>query len=264
MQTDAMAKDYEPSDVAIKLKSMREKAGISLPKVARHLGWKNSKYQHYEDRYKEKTQPYDMINSIAPLFIERGIDPTEFYALAGAPPPSEYVVTAAPAVAAPRASDSATISAIDGLAPFHPIVVAQPGELRKGLPVLGVAACGNGDDGDFELNGQVIDRVAYPPALVAVKDAYGLYASGSSMEPRYFPGELVYVHPHQPPRTGDFVVVQLRPKHDGAAVRAMIKQLVRRSGSYVELRQYNPAKTFTVDLAEVLAIHKILSGGDLF
>ena len=263
MQTTCMAKDYEPSDVAIKLKSLREKAGLSLPGVARHLGWKNSKYQHYEDRYKENKQPYDMIDKIAPLFIGRGIDPIEFFALAGAPPPPEYANPIASGDAVPQESGAAALSAIDGLAPYRPIVVPYPSELRKGLPVLGTGACRNGE-GDFELTGDVIDRVCYPPALAAVKDAYGLYTCGSSMEPRYFPGELVYVHPHRPPNLGDFVVVQLRPKHEGAAVRAMIKQLVGRSGSHVQLRQYNPGGTFTVDTAEVMAVHKILSCAELF
>lgn len=262
MQTTGMAKDYEPSDVAIKLKSLRQKAGLSLPGIARHLGWKNSKYQHYEDRYKESMHPYDMIKTIAPLFIDRGIDPTEFFALAGAPPPPDYASPIASGKEVPQASDSPPISTLDGLAPFHPIVVPYPSELRKGLPVLGTGICR--DDGDFELTGEVIDRVCYPPALAAVKDAYSLYTSGSSMEPRYFPGEMVYVHPHRPPNLGDFVVVQLRPKNEGAAVRVMIKQLVGRSGSHVELHQYNPDRTFTVDTAEVMAVHKILSGAELF
>ena len=39
---------------------------------------------------------------------------------------------------------------------------------------------------------------------------------------------------------------------------AMIKELVRRTGSHVELRQFNPDVTFRVPASEIAAIHKVM------
>ena len=38
----------------------------------------------------------------------------------------------------------------------------------------------------------------------------------------------------------------------------LIKELVRRSASVIELRQLNPAVTFAVDTSDVTAIHKVV------
>lgn len=150
--------------------------------------------------------------------------------------------------------------------PFRPVPMPSPATLRKGLPVYGVAACHNGDfEGGFELNaGEVVDRVAYPPALVNVKSAYAIYAVGSSMEPRYEEGELVYVHPGKPPSPGCYVVVQLKPDHDGGPVEAFIKRLVRRTSEKVVLEQFNPARTVEIPLGRIYAMHRILNGNELF
>lgn len=149
-------------------------------------------------------------------------------------------------------------------APFAPVPVPQPAELRRGLPVYGAAACGTSDNCDFEMNGQALEHVAFPPALADVRGAYGLYATGDSMEPRYFAGELVYVHPHKAVQPGNFAVIQMRPLYEGGAVRAMIKRLVRRTKEYIEVEQFNPPEVFKIPAGDVIALHRILSGDELF
>lgn len=123
------------------------------------------------------------------------------------------------------------------------------------LPIRGNAACGK--DGLFELNGDVLDHVRRPPRLMNVKDAYGLWIQGESMAPWREHGGLVVVHPHQPIRINDYVVVQLKAK-DGAPIPAYIKRLVRRSATSVQLLQYNPNKEITIPTKEIRAIHRIL------
>lgn len=154
----------------------------------------------------------------------------------------------------------------DDAVPFSPVPVPQPHEMiRGGLRVFGTAACHSTDfNGGFELNGEVVDRVAMPPALAQVPDAYGLYASGTSMEPRYHPGELVYVHPRRPARVGDYVVVQLRPDSDGGPPIAMIKRLISDSSNRLVLEQFNPAKRIEIPREQVLSVHRILTGDELF
>ena len=128
------------------------------------------------------------------------------------------------------------------------------------LPVLGLAECG--PDGWALWNGEVVDYVARPSNLVGVTQAYAVFVVGSSMEPRYFPGELVHVHPGRPVTIGSFVLVQIRPKDDGEAPRAVIKRLVRRSGNKIVLEQYNPKKSFELKDSDVVSVHRVVASGE--
>ena len=111
----------------------------------------------------------------------------------------------------------------------------------------------------------VIDWVRRPPLLEGRKDVYALYVSGSSMEPRYEPGDPVVVDPKRAPKPGDDVIVQIRDgEGDGTIIRAaLIKRLVRRTAVFVELRQYNPATTFRVPVDRVASMHRVLGMRDI-
>ncbi len=76
------------------------------------------------------------------------------------------------------------------------------------------------------------------------------------MWPRFRPGSRIAVSPRAPVAIGDDVLVRLKSAAAGAE-RVLIKQLVKRSGTSVELRQFNPALTFAVDAADVAAILKV-------
>jgi len=60
------------------------------------------------------------------------------------------------------------------------------------------------------------------------------------------------VSPAAPMTIGDDVLVQLA---NGAA---LIKELVRRTGGMIELRQFNPAIVFAVDAGAITEIHKVI------
>lgn len=132
--------------------------------------------------------------------------------------------------------------------------------------VLGGALCsqnGNDEDGLFELNGQILDHVRRPPRLLGVTDAYALYTLNDCMFPWRAHGDLVYVHPGQPVKQGDYVVVQLKPEGDGTAPRAYIKRLVRRTATNIILHQYNPAKDITIPTKKIHSIHRIMDWSEL-
>jgi len=38
----------------------------------------------------------------------------------------------------------------------------------------------------------------------------------------------------------------------------LLKRLIRRSGSYIELEQFNPPAKFRVDAARVKAVHRVM------
>jgi phage repressor protein C with HTH and peptisase S24 domain len=131
----------------------------------------------------------------------------------------------------------------------------------RDVPILGGAACG--EDGLFEFNGQTLDHARRPPRLLGVAGIYSLYIHGESMAPWREPGELVYVHPHQPVKIGDYVVVQMEPEGPGALPAAYIKKLQRRTAEKLVLAQFNPAEEKTLPMKKVRAIHRIMGWSEL-
>lgn len=127
------------------------------------------------------------------------------------------------------------------------------------LKVLGMAECG--PDGWSLWNGDVIDMVDRPANLRGVPGAYAVYVVGASMEPRYHPGELVHIHPGKPLTIGAYVLVQRRPK-DGDTPAAVIKRLIKRTGSKIVLEQFNPHKTFEIRADDIVSIHRVVGSGE--
>lgn len=132
-------------------------------------------------------------------------------------------------------------------------------ESNDRLKVLGMAECG--PDGWSLWNGDVIDMVDRPANLRGVPGAYAVYVVGASMEPRYHPGELVHIHPGKPLTIGAYVLVQRRPK-DGDTPAAVIKRLIKRTGTKIVLEQFNPQKTFDIRLDDIVSIHRVVGSGE--
>jgi phage repressor protein C with HTH and peptisase S24 domain len=147
---------------------------------------------------------------------------------------------------------------------LRPAEVSLPAsnQMPNDVPVHGTAA-GSHLKGSFQFEaGTVIDYVRRPPALTGAKDAYALYVEGSSMEPRYLPGDLVFVHPHRPPRVGDSVIVQVAIGPN--EIEASIGYLRRRTGEHVILGKLNPEAEVRLNRAQVTAIHRVLTLNELF
>jgi SOS-response transcriptional repressor LexA len=140
------------------------------------------------------------------------------------------------------------------------------------VPLLGTAMAGewNGPAEHVELTeldlGDVLGYVRRPQSLKDDAKAYAVTIVGDSMWPRFRPGRQVIVSPRSAIAIGDDVVVQLLGEPDATGerrvVQVLIKELVRRSASHVELRQFNPDVTFKVATSEIAAMHKV--AGELF
>lgn len=147
-------------------------------------------------------------------------------------------------------------------ASFPPIYQEFSGER---IPLLGQVA--GGPNGRFILNGEQIGRVFAPPQLVGVKGAYAVYVYGDSMEPRYFAGEVVWLHPYTPVRQGDFVVAQVGGDVEADGLEGYVKQFVSRTGSGLTLRQLNPPEgeeeLLRFPEQRVFSVHKIVFSGSL-
>lgn len=138
---------------------------------------------------------------------------------------------------------------------------AMPGN----LPVMGTAGASFTvrHEGAFEMEARIVEYVRRPPALMNVPDAYAIYVSGSSMEPRYLQGELLFVHPHRPPRHGDPVLIQAKYReHEG--IEAFVAFYQKTTAEYVITRKLNPVSEVKYLRSAVLRVHKILTPNELF
>lgn len=118
---------------------------------------------------------------------------------------------------------------------------------------------------DIDLE-DVVDTLRRPPALRGRSEVYALNVVGSSMSPRYDPGDPVYIDPKATPRIGDDVVVYLlRPDDQGEArvVSVLIKRLVRITARLVELQQFNPGVSFIVPREEVRYVQRVIPWREL-
>ncbi len=127
------------------------------------------------------------------------------------------------------------------------------------IPLYGHAV--GGVDGEFVLNGNVLDHILAPPGLSLARGSYAVTVAGESMEPRYFDGETVFVDPLMRVRRGDFVVAQIQNPDEGSPPLAYIKRFVRHNDNELVLGQFNPSKELSFPHAIVVSVHYIVLGG---
>lgn len=143
----------------------------------------------------------------------------------------------------------------------------RPTWIPRALPPLPLIASNLGGEwGDpgnrVELTeirpGELIDRLPRPASLAGDRDAYALTIVGRAMWPRFRTGSRVAVSPRSPVVIGDDILVRLRSTVDASVEQVLIMQLVNRSVSTFELRQFSPHEKIHVETAEVDAIFKIV------
>lgn len=173
------------------------------------------------------------------------------------PPPSPTIVAAAPAE--DEAAALAPNADIADLARHQLLLKADMGLT---VPVLGTAEGGAGDRFDFELNGTTVDYVRRPPRIAGRKDVFAAYVRGDSMEDWRYSGELIYAESARPPRTGDFVLVELQPER-GQGRPALVKKLMGMTQTKISLRQLNPRRDFDIDRARVVKIYRVMEWTEL-
>lgn len=128
------------------------------------------------------------------------------------------------------------------------------------VPVYGVAV--GGSDADFQMNGEVVDYVRRPPGLANARRVFAIYVQGDSMWPKYEAGDLVYLNPDRGPRSGDDVVIEMKPNGHKPG-DCFIKRLVRRTPTQIVCQQFNPAGELVYDVAQVKAVYKVLTAAEL-
>lgn len=119
----------------------------------------------------------------------------------------------------------------------------------------------------IELNrGEVIGYRRRPVLLGGRTDVYALYVQGSSMAPRHRDGAVLFVEGRRRPSVGDDAVVYLRSPDevDGERPSAvLVKTVVHKSASFLELEQYTPPLVFRIAMERVARIDRVLTLDEL-
>lgn len=148
----------------------------------------------------------------------------------------------------------------DSVQPLDRTAAPAPPDAERTLPLYGTAAASQA--GSIHILDDVLEWLPCPSGLKGVRGAYALYVSGTSMMPRFRPGELVFVAPGRPPRPGDDAVIQVRRAENGET-EAWVKEYVTETPEQVIARQYNPPEEMRFSRREVVGLHRILSTKEL-
>jgi transcriptional regulator with XRE-family HTH domain len=237
------AMDDSPEAITGRVRALRKRAGYTLVALAKAMGFRGaSSLQRYEspNDYAGGYLKRELVGQLEKALIGRGAPPIsreEVWELAG----PEFTITRKEPVNA----------TIHGKTTGPGARIALYGQAVGGL------------DGEFVLNeGNKLADITAPPALASVSGAYAVSCSGDSMEPRYFDGEVCYVHPKRRPVRGDFVVAQIHNPNDSNPPLAYIKRLVRYSEGGLVLEQFNPPKELRFERTQVISLHVIVASGD--
>lgn len=145
--------------------------------------------------------------------------------------------------------------------PSQQLTVPLRTEMSEDVPVLGTALGGT-EGGEFTMQGDSGLRVRRPPRLNGREDIFALFVSGTSMEPRFQSGDLIFLEKKRPPQVNDYVVIELHPD-EGGVQAAYIKRLLGMTPTKLKLEQYNPAGVIEIDREKVLQVIRVMTTHDL-
>ena len=131
---------------------------------------------------------------------------------------------------------------------------SAPSGPRQQLQVF--ASAQGGSEGAMTLSSEPVSWLPRDARLEGVPDAYGCFVSGDSMEPAYERGNILLVNPSAKVESGDDVVF-MREDKDGTRY-VLIKRLVKVNEQSYTVKQYNPAKTFTLPRKEWRKAHLVI------
>ncbi len=147
--------------------------------------------------------------------------------------------------------------AADDRARVHP-APSEADQSAADVPVYGTAQAGS--EGSFHLNmlGGAMYWARRPPGLAGVEGVFAIRVEGDSMVPWRQPGELVFIDHNRPAVPGCHVIAEIWSPEPGQPPRAFLKRLLRRTGTRVELEQYNPAAIIEFDAERVGRLHRVI------
>jgi transcriptional regulator with XRE-family HTH domain len=131
-------------------------------------------------------------------------------------------------------------------------------ERRPHLPIFGFPA--PGDDERILVDEAPRGQIFAPPQLEDVKGASAVYVRGRAMEPRYFAGEVVYLHSTRPPNPGDFIFVTVKETGFPASV-GYVRQFLGSDLVSVRVSTLNPKRAQVIPRQDVIGIATVAGSG---
>jgi phage repressor protein C with HTH and peptisase S24 domain len=232
------------------LSRLRIRSGLSMAKLARAAGYSHaSGIQRYVASDFDKRLPVEVAEKFADALAGHGnppIERDEVFKLAGLP-----------------SAPNAKTFRMEG---------ASEARMTRDVPIYGTAL-GADEIYDGEaveqtmLNtAEVIGYLHRPTLLNGRADVYGIYVQGSSMNPRHRDGATLFVESRKRPSIGDDAVIYLRVPDEQDGERpscVLIKTLVRKSASFIELEQYNPHLVFRIPTERVARMDRVITLDEL-
>ncbi len=120
------------------------------------------------------------------------------------------------------------------------------------FPILSSSESGAAD---LIVEKQATEHIPRPAPLAHVKDAYGVFVTGTSMEPEFRPGDIALVNPHLPVIPSQaYIFFADRP----GAGRATIKWLRRDTEDRWQVSQHSPAKDLSLSRKDWPFAHRLI------
>lgn len=101
----------------------------------------------------------------------------------------------------------------------------------------------------------IIDWVPRHPAQIGLADAFAIYTTASDMEPRYIPGELVYIHPGRMTEKGKDCLVILKNGD------ALIRRYMGQAEAAIKVTALNPEKESLMNRSDIRSIYPVIGRG---
>lgn len=260
------------SQVARTLKALRERAGVAVRVLAQEAGWKPTRYQHYEDRYKDELLPAAIIVGVIPSLVGKGQPSVTFDELAvlADQPVAEIarlVRRLSPARGAVHeaASNSPTTGIDERVTMAFPSANVIPA--RNVAPPMNPATQRRvvvlqtepDIDGGFRLSKEKAEEVPCPGGVEGLATVNGIYVTDTSMARWANPGDLLFITTSRQPVIGGRVVVEMKIEAGETMARCFLRELVEMTESRVILLRYNPEKKEPVDRRKIERIWHVLT-----
>lgn len=232
------------------LMRLRSRSGLSMAKLAKAAGYSHaSGVQRYMSEDFTKRLPVEVAERFADALTGKG-----------APPINREEVL--------------TLSGLTQLTNVKTFEMEGASEARmvRDVPVygtaLGAAEIYEGEAVEQTMlnTGDIIGYLRRPVLLDGRTDIYGIYVQGSSMHPRYRDGATLFVETRRQPSIGDDAVIYLRMPDEVDGERpscVLVKTLVRKSASFIELEQYNPHVIFRIPTERVARMDRVITLDEL-
>lgn len=102
---------------------------------------------------------------------------------------------------------------------------------------------------------RAVDWTQRHPAQLGIKDAFAVYISSDDMAPRYFKGELAYIHPYRPLESNKDCMIRLK------SGKSLIVRLINEGNNKVKVMQFHPPQEKNIARSDIKHIYAVVGRG---